>query len=207
MPDSDRYSDWIVHLREGDEDAVRRLWDRYFHRLVGLVRGKLPTHARRAFDEEDVALSAFNSFCAGVAGDRFPDLRDPDNLWAVLLVIGVRKAHTYVEHQTRQKRGGGRVQGESAIAGPTDSGPGGMDHIAADGYTPAFEAQVADECGQLLDSLKDDTLRTIAVLKMEGHTIDEIAVHVGCTKRAVQRRLDIIRQTWRDLADADGGDV
>jgi len=40
----------------------------------------------------------------------------------------------------------------------------------ADQPTPAFAAQVADECRHLLDDLADESLRTIAVWKMEGYT-------------------------------------
>ena len=61
-------SRWIGPLQAGDPAAVQRLWERYFHRLVGLARAKLQNAPRRAADEEDVALSAFDSFCRN-AGD------------------------------------------------------------------------------------------------------------------------------------------
>jgi DNA-directed RNA polymerase specialized sigma24 family protein len=71
--------------------------------------------------------------------------------------------------------------------------------------TPAFAAQVAEECERLLDALGDEVLRAIAVLKIQGFTIDEIAAETGCTKRAVQRRLEIIRRTWREeMPEAEG---
>src|SRR5262249_14162946 len=153
------------------------------------------------FDEEDVALSAFKSFCFGLAEARFPDLSDRGNLWAVLVVIATRKTQAYVETQNRQKRGGGKVRGDSVFLAPQ---PGqelaGFDALAGKEPTPAFLAQAGEACERLLDSLGDVTLRTMAILKMQGFTIDEIAAQTGCTKRAVQRRLEIIRRTWREQA-------
>ena len=54
---------WIDRLQAGDPDAAQQLWERYFRRLVGLARHKLPGRPRAAADEEDVAESAFDSFC------------------------------------------------------------------------------------------------------------------------------------------------
>src|SRR5205809_1047119 len=109
MAEHDPVTQWIQGLKEGNQDAARKLWEGYFHRLVRLVEKKLPAPARRAFDEEDVALSAFNSLCLGVADERFPDLDDRGNLWAILVVIATRKTHAYLSAQLRQKRGGGQV--------------------------------------------------------------------------------------------------
>jgi DNA-directed RNA polymerase specialized sigma24 family protein len=202
----DSVTGWIGGLKAGDQEAARRLWNHYFEKLVRLVRGKLPEHGRRAFDEEDVALSAFKSFCAGVAEDRFPDLGDRDNLWAVLVVVAARKANTYLKRDNRQKRGGGNVRGESVFLNShADSGVIGIDAIVGEEPSPAFAVQVADECQHLLDSLGDEALRGIAVLKMQGYTIEEIAERTGSTKRAVQRRLEIIRRTWREEMPAAEG--
>ena len=54
---------WIGQLQTGDPAAAQLLWDRYFRRMVGLARKKLEGAKRGAADEEDVALSAFDSFC------------------------------------------------------------------------------------------------------------------------------------------------
>jgi hypothetical protein len=56
---------WLDQVKQGDEAAAQKLWESYFQRLVGLARKKLQGTPRRASDEEDVALSAFDSFCRG----------------------------------------------------------------------------------------------------------------------------------------------
>src|SRR5205809_635100 len=65
---------WIRQLRAGDQAAAQQLWERYFHRLVGLARKKLQHARRRAADEEDVVQIAMNSFFRGVQDGRFPQL-------------------------------------------------------------------------------------------------------------------------------------
>src|SRR5262249_6413508 len=100
----------IGMLKEGDRAAAQQLWEAYFARLVGLARGRMRSTSRRFADEEDVALSAFDSFYRRAEQGQFPQLEDRDDLWQVLFVITVRKAINLVHYQGRASRGGGRVQ-------------------------------------------------------------------------------------------------
>src|SRR4051794_5171067 len=163
---------WLAPLQAGDPAAAQQLWERYFRRLVGLARTKLRGAPRKAADEEDVALSAFDSFCRGAEAGRFPRLADRDDLWQLLVVITARKAIDLAQREGARKRGGGKVQDEAAAAGPEG---GALARALGREPTPAFAAQVAEECRRLLDRLGDAQLRSIAVWKMEGYTNDEIA--------------------------------
>ena len=106
---------WIEGLKSGDGDDIERLWNRYFRRLIRLAGNKLPGHCRRVFDEEDVALSAFQSFCDRAGRGQFPRLSDRGDLWRLLALLTVRKAIMKMRHHTRQKRGGGQTMGESGL--------------------------------------------------------------------------------------------
>lgn len=64
-------SQWLNQLKAGDRGGAQELWQRYFHRLVGLARAKLQGLRPLLSDEEDVALSAFHSFCRGAEGIAF----------------------------------------------------------------------------------------------------------------------------------------
>jgi len=90
---------WIGALKAGDHAAAQKLWERYYEQLVRLAREKLGGARRRAADEEDVVQSAFDSFCRGAGQGRFPQLRDRDNLWPLLIVITERKAFDLVQHE------------------------------------------------------------------------------------------------------------
>jgi hypothetical protein len=78
---------WIDRLKAGNRAAAQRLWERYFKRLVAVARSQLRDTPRRAADEEDVALSAFNSFCRGAERGRFPELLDRNSLWRLLVTM------------------------------------------------------------------------------------------------------------------------
>src|SRR5438105_2846845 len=108
---------WLVQLKAGDPAAAQPLWERYFQRMVGLARQRLQGARRRDPDEEDVALSAFDSFCQGAMRGRFPQLADRDDLWRLLVVITARKALDLLKRRGRLKHGG-RPRGESALLDP-----------------------------------------------------------------------------------------
>lgn len=198
MPSAGSITYWIGRLKLGDPAAAQKLWEGYFPRLVGLARARLQTGARRAADEEDVALSAFDSFCRGAADGRFPRLADRDDLWQLLVLLTVRKASNLARRERRQKRGGGREHNVSALRGRASRGP---DRAFADVIgrepDPEFAAQVAEQCRNLLAKLGDATLQAVAVWKMEGHTNEEIAAKLGRATGTVERKLRLIRRIWR----------
>lgn len=183
----------IAGVQAGQDSATQKLWEAYFQRLVGLARAKMQGAMKRAADEEDVALSAFASFCRGVETGKFPNLADRDNLWRLLLTITTRKAAHLRRDDRRLKRGGDRVLDEAALA-PSSDNP--MDAIVGPEPTPELAAQMAEEYERLLAQLDGPGLRQIAILKMEGYTTPEIAVQLDCAPRTVDRRLQLIRDIW-----------
>ena len=180
----------LARLREGDRDAAERLWGAYVRRLVCLARARLRAAPRRAADEEDVALSAFDSFCRRAERGQFARLDDRDDLWQLLFVLTVRKASNLVKRGRRPKHGGGAVLALSELEGP------GVDGLAGAEPTPELAARVADECRRLLDLLGDDALRLVAQRKLEGYTNAEIAAELGCVEQTVERKLQRIRRLW-----------
>jgi DNA-directed RNA polymerase specialized sigma24 family protein len=198
MSSTGSVTQWIRRLQAGDRTAVQQLWQGYFQRLVRLARSKLQGIPRRAVDEEDVALSAFDSFCRAAEAGRFPQLLDRDDLWQLLVLLTVRKAANLVKHERRQKRGGGVPAAEDLRSGPGDSASGveGLEQLVGREPTPAFAAQVAEACQRLLGQLPEP-LRSIAVWKMEGYTNAEIAAKLGCVTATIERRLRLIRAAWQ----------
>jgi DNA-directed RNA polymerase specialized sigma24 family protein len=190
---------WIGDLRAGGDSAAQHLWERYFDRLVHLARNKLRAVPRRraAEDEEDAALSAFDSFCQGLGRGQFPQLADRDDLWRLLIVLTLRKACDQLQRQRAAKRGGGKVVDESDLReADTPGGGSGLDRLEADEPTPEFAAQVADQYRRLRDGLGDDSLRRVLHLRLEGYSQEEIAGRLGCALRTVARKLNVIRETW-----------
>lgn len=181
-------------LRHGDPDAAGRIWARFFPRLQGLARKTLAGRPQRAADADDAVQSAFASFFQRAREGQFAEVFSRDELWALLGVIAVRKARRQARDEAALKRGGGRVLDEGALAGPDDRP--GLDAISA---VPAADFDLVSE--EMLAGL-DEEQRTIALLRLLGHTNREIAVHLNCTERKVERKLNLIRLTW-DKAGRD----
>jgi DNA-directed RNA polymerase specialized sigma24 family protein len=188
---------WIHQLQAGDQAAFQKLWEGYFRRLVGLARKRLQGAPRAAADEEDVALSAFDSFFRRAREGRFPRLADRHDLWQLLVLIAVRKASNLVKHEGTAKAGGGKVIPASALAAVDGSQEGSLfGAMIGQEPDPALAAQVAEDYRRLLDGLGDANLRRVAVWKLEGHTNEEIATKLGRSLAAVERKLRLIRATW-----------
>lgn len=174
---------WLNRLTAGDAAALDPLWARYFGHVVGVARDKLRRLAVRAADEEDVALSAFHQFYRAATDRGFERLHNRADLWHVLVVLTARKALDHHKHQARQKRK------STAAELPDTAAPNAPD--------PALEALLADELRAKMDALPDDEARTIARLKLDGYSNDEVAERLGCTVRTVGRRLVLIRALWK----------
>jgi DNA-directed RNA polymerase specialized sigma24 family protein len=190
-------STWIDQVKVGDEQAAQKIWERFFERLVRLSRKKLQGAPRAAADEDDVVLSAFDSFFRGATRGRFPRLADRDDLWQVLVLITERKAIDLKQHERRQKRGGGKVRHFGQAAGGDASTDAVLLPQPPDLMpTPEFAVEAAEQCQRLMERLDNETLRSVAMWKLEGYTSDEIADKLGCVARTVERKLRMIRALW-----------
>jgi DNA-directed RNA polymerase specialized sigma24 family protein len=187
-------SRWIEALKAGDTAAASRVWGRFSRRLQALARPRSqPTVTGGAYDEEDVALSAFAHFCFAVQKGRYPDLQGRDELWKLLARITMRKARDRAEHAQAQKRGGGTGQSiqEAALGLPGD-----LDGLASQAPTPDLLAMMTEQCQLLLELLNDPELESVALARLAGQTNDEIAQEMGYTRRTIQNMLCVIRQRW-----------
>jgi DNA-directed RNA polymerase specialized sigma24 family protein len=192
MPSDGSITRWLGKLKAGDPAAAQQLWDRYFQRLVGLARHKLRAVPRQARDEEGVALSAFHSFCRDAGDGQFPQLLDRDGLWRLLAVITARKAAHVMRDEARHKRGGG--------VGPVSATEEAsvLEQLLSREPTAEMAAQMADQYRHLLRRLGDNDLEAIAVARMEGYSVDEIAAKLRYSSRSIKRKLQLIRRIWEN---------
>jgi DNA-directed RNA polymerase specialized sigma24 family protein len=180
-------------LRMGDSAGAELLWERFSPRLLRLARKTLGDRAHMGFDEDDVVQSAFVSFCQGAADGQFARDMNRDDLWNLLGRITVRKAQKKFRDSRRQKRGGGRVFSESALAG------GDSERFDLDAQFGEMPVSDLDEtCEELFSKLDEEPCR-IVLLKLWGHTNRDISTILGCTERKVERKLQLIRRVWKEL--------
>jgi RNA polymerase sigma factor (sigma-70 family) len=197
MPKRDDLTGWIGRLKEGDPEAAQLIWETYIHDLLRLLRKRLGSVERRVADEEDLALDAFHSLYRRAAAGQFPRLDDRQDLWQLLVMIAARKLLNERKKARRQKRGAGKVRGESMFIGlEGDEDAAGLAQVIGDHPSPELAAEVAESCNRMLQRLDDQRLRDIAAWKMEGFTNAEIAKKMGCQVRTVERKLRLIREQW-----------
>lgn len=200
-------TDWITHLKAGDEKAAQKLWERYYARLVRLADNCLRELPRRAADEEDVAQVAFAAFFRAIEECRYPQLRCREDLWSLLVEITENKATDLWRRERAEKRGGGKVRGDSAFNnGDSNAEANGLEQLANDDPTPEFAAMLVEQFGDRIGALTpydDDqrTLRTVALLKLEGYSNVELVEHFQRSNRrvslrSVERKLKLIRDIW-----------
>ena len=188
---------WLRELESGDEQAATHLWQQYFEKLVAVARTELGSAPRRSADEEDAVLSVFRCLCDGAARGQFTDLANRDQLWRLLVVMTTHKVIDQRRFATNQKRGGGQVRGESVFRAIDEGGqPRSLGEIVDGQPTADFLAELAEEHQRLMNSLKDEVLRSVANWRMEGYTNEEIAQRLGLSRRSVERKVQRIRQLW-----------
>jgi DNA-directed RNA polymerase specialized sigma24 family protein len=195
---------WIDQLRQGDDLAVRSLWEHFFRRLHELAKHKLRLKTRTAYDEEDAAQSAFHSVCAGIIAGRFPELHDRDSLWRLMLAITAQKVSNRHRYDQQQRRDVRRNLSGSVLTNASEDFGAGDIHISSREPTPEFAVEFVDVCERLLQGLEDATLKEIATLKLEGYIDIEVADRLKCSRRTIQRRITIIRRRWEHLEMARG---
>ncbi|MCS6897445.1 MAG: ECF-type sigma factor [Nitrospira sp.] len=171
-------------LQAQDAAAAAQLWERFVPRLLGLARRVLSGHPRLNGFADDVVQSVFASFFQRAQAGRF-FLDDREDLWNLLAVITVRKARKAIRREKSEKRGGGQIANEAGSSALP------LEVLAVSNLGPEFDLHAEE----MLSGLPEE-LRTVAVLRLMGHTNAEIARQLDWTVRKVERKLQLIRLTW-----------
>lgn len=181
---------WFAGLRDGDGDdeAATLLWQHYFPRLVELARHRFGADRNAVYDADDAAQSVFHLLCRGARLGRFEEVAGRDDLWRLLVTATRRRVIDQVRRQGAVKRGGGNCQPVDAAADLQSPEP-----------TPETIAMLDEQLQCLLNALRDDTLRRIAVWRLEGFSNVEIAGELNVSERTVERKLRLIRGDWQKL--------
>lgn len=198
MSDPGSISIWLESLRFGDESIAERMWSQFHQQLVNVARAKIRGSSQRLADGEDVVIDAFDSFFRRAKKGQFPDLRDRHDLWCLLVTITERKSSNLMRDQGREKRGGGKVRGDSIFfpnGEMTGSSTSGLDGFPSPEASPQAVAALAESLQNLLHKLGSEH-QQIAIFKLEGRTNVEIAELLDCAVSTVERRLRLIRRCW-----------
>ena len=210
MPNAASITHLIEKVKTGDEDAAQRLWEFYFKRLIRLARARLPSAKCRAADEEDVVLSAMDSFFRRARKGKYEQLRDRNDLWRLLVKITFFKTCDLIKGTKRSE------SGESALdhGADPDQAVRGMDaqpdacafpfdpgtmiiQLAEPEAMANFVKRLGIRSQELLAMLKEEEeMHRIALRRLQGFTLEEIAEELGCVPSTVNRKIERIRKIW-----------
>jgi RNA polymerase sigma factor (sigma-70 family) len=180
-------------LRQKESAAEEEVYGRYVDRLIALARQRLSRKLSRRIDPEDVVQSAYRSFFIRLREGQYTIERSGD-LWRLLAQITLHKLYGQAEHHRAAKRS--TLREESS---PTnDAGNKPPEPLARD---PSVQDVLAatEELERLMSQLTPAQRRTVE-LRMQDHTIEEIATTLHRSERTIRRWLDIARaileQSW-----------
>ncbi len=155
----------------------------YTGRLLELARYHLPATLRRRIDPEDVVQSVYRSFFQRLQEGRF-SFDEAGQLWRLLAVMTFQKAREAGKFHQRQRRNVRRdrslhrsASNDTGELGPIDLQPGPEDLTALVECLDDFMAQLPDK------------YREIVVHRLEGDSVEQIAVKVNRSARTVFRAL------------------
>ncbi len=189
----------VARWSAGDERAAEVLVGRYTGRLLALARAHLSSRLVARLDPEDVVQSAYRSFFVDAKRDRFVLERSGD-LWRLLAAITMNKLHRQVARERAAKRSPDRERsfgGESSFLN--------LSPEAAAGEPSAQEAIAVVEELELILRRFNPLQRRMIELRLQGHTIKEIAEDVDRSERYVHAVLDDLkRRLRRRRGEAEG---
>lgn len=188
---------WFYELQEGEEGALQKLWEHFSDRLIEFASQKLVNSPKRLGDEQDVANSVFHCLYRSASAGRLRSVRNRDELWWLLLAMAKQKA---IDHQRREnavKRGAVKTYNPS----DGDSiglrlGGFGLEDLIADEPSTESVAILQEELEHLFKLLPTELHKTIALQRLEGYSISEIANCHSVSSRTVERKLELIRNKW-----------
>jgi RNA polymerase sigma factor (sigma-70 family) len=162
----------IAAYRHGDEAAASTLFERYYSRLLDLIRRQFGWKLREVEGSMDVAQSVLRSFFSQIRQNRVQIAPD-DSLWPLLATIAIHKVRNRGKFWQRQRRNPDRQVALAAGSDPLEQGP-----------SPDDAATVKELIDRLLEPFSDRRRRIIQLI-LEGCPVGQIAQEVGSTERTV----------------------
>lgn len=181
---------WLQQMKSGDAVAAQQIWGRYYQQLVQFAEHRMRGNPDYAVDSEDLAHSAFRRCCVALMTGRYGELNDREDLWNLLIVYTLNRVRRHFRDSTAQKRQLERgepveLSGELALY---------------DLQQPETATVMSDLLAYWMERLDAEDpsgeLRTIALMRMEHRTADEIARALQRRKTIVLQKIQLIRLIW-----------
>ena len=173
-------------LRAGDPQAAETVFARYARELVRVAEQHLSRKLAGRIDGEDVVQSVFRTFFRRSAAGEF-EIESSNEMWRLLVTITLRKARAKGRFHTAANRdAGAEAGGDAGLFDVADREPG-----------PEEAALLVDQIETLLRGLPPLYARLLD-LKLQGHTVVDIASELKVSRHTVHRALNLLQERLGD---------
>lgn len=183
--------DLLSRARQGAEDALSLLFERYRRRLAVLIRYKLGPETRAKLEPDDLVQETLLRAYRDLAQFNY---RSPGSFMHWLSAIAGHVITDAVRYAGRARRQADEVPFRS------QSNPEGPE--PADALTPSRVLTQEERLQALIskfDALPDQYREVLLLAKIEGLTTDEISVRLGKTRQAISLLVFRALQRLREL--------
>ncbi len=157
----------LRRFRGGDDDAATQIYLKYAERLMHLAENKTGQDLKARLDPEDMVQSVFRTFFRRVSDGQY-DVPEGDELWKLLLVIGLNKIRNLAAFHRADKRTVKRTQGELDVDGSAVNPQSDQESLKV------LEMTIRE----LLSPLPEEYQKVIE-LRVAGFEVQEIAEKSG----------------------------
>jgi RNA polymerase sigma factor (sigma-70 family) len=177
----------LAEIAAGSDTAVWEVIERYSKNILRVVRRTLPAEIQTKLDPSDVVQSVWKSLLRRGASAEFATA---DRFLAY--IVGMARLKVFETHRRFTKYEATNIRREVAVSGhrPHDDGEdsGCIDLADPHRQTPDAVAVFRENWNLALNEAGPRGIEVVR-LRLQGHTLDEIAECLAISKRTVQRVL------------------
>lgn len=160
-----------------DSAAAFEIHSRYQTRLVSLAKGKLMGVLSSKLDAEDISQETFTAFFA-LADRNEVRWQKQGDLWRLLAGIAINKVKQNFDFYSNQKRAPSRETQNFPLT------------------NLSVHADSVEALGELVEDCvvnEKPLMKSVLLLRLSGHTTNEIAEKIGRSPRTVRRLIEAVK--------------
>lgn len=190
-------------MHTGEDAVLARLFHFYAHHLRRIAESSLGQFERRVSDEDDLLAEVLGEFLMDGREGALPPFLSREDALNMLCVRVQQRARNIVRDAHCQKRGGGKVRGDSVFGGigrKPDSR--GFDRLPAPDVAVDRPLLLAEEVAGLharFLACLSPHLAPVARLWLQGLTPAEIQAELQISQTSVYRKLNRILERFEQV--------
>lgn len=177
---SDREADRILRCQQGDQQALKEIFDQYHQKVYRIAYGVL----RQREDALDVVQEVFIKLFRSIK-----DFKGKSAFYTYLYRLAM---NTAIDHSRRAKKASFFSLNEEGGFQPADRQENRPDHLAA-------QKEIEEKVRWAIDQLPRDQKATLIYREIEELSYQEIAETMGCSIGTVMSRLHYGRKKLQEL--------